>query len=131
CFTMPVQIGGEHNLAAIGGRAFVTGADYRALIERLRAGDLKDLLVRDPFENVIFAEERRLEQLADRLAEVTRDFNSGTSEQQAIEQTNSTPAKSKATLESELEQLRGELDYRSHLAESLPHFLERISSPDP
>jgi diguanylate cyclase (GGDEF)-like protein len=132
CFTMPVQIGREHNLAAIGGRAFVTGADYRALIERLRAGDLKDLLVRDPFENVIFAEERSLEQLAGRLAEATRDFNSGTSERPAIEQTNSTkPAKSKASLESELEQLRGELDYRSRLAESLPHFLERISSSDP
>jgi len=132
CFTMPVQIGREHNLAAIGGRAFVTGADYRSLIERLRAGDLKDLLIREPFKNVIFAEERSLEQLADRLGEATRDFNSETSERPALEQINSTkPVKSKATLESELEQLRGELDYRSHLAESLPHFLERISSPDP
>ena len=58
---MPMQIGREHNLAAIGGRAFVTGADYRSLVERLRTGDLKDLVDRDPFENVIFAEERRLD----------------------------------------------------------------------
>ena len=39
--------------------------------------------------------------------------------------------KSYARLESELERLRSELDYRSHIAESLQHFLERISSSDP
>src|SRR4029079_2681696 len=44
CFTMPVQIGREQNLAAIGGRAFVSAADYRQLIERFRNGELNDLL---------------------------------------------------------------------------------------
>src|SRR5712691_9942800 len=39
--------------------------------------------------------------------------------------------KSYARLKSELERLRSELDYRSHIAESLQHFLERISSSDP
>jgi diguanylate cyclase (GGDEF)-like protein len=39
--------------------------------------------------------------------------------------------KSYARLKSELERLRSELDYRSHIAESLKHFLERISSSDP
>ena len=39
--------------------------------------------------------------------------------------------KSYARLTSELERLRSELDYRSHIAESLQHFLERISSSDP
>src|SRR6185503_19392382 len=39
CFTMPVQLGREQNLAAIGGRAFVSAADYRELIERFRNGE--------------------------------------------------------------------------------------------
>jgi len=39
--------------------------------------------------------------------------------------------KSYARLKSELERLRSELDYRLHIAESLQHFLERISSSDP
>jgi len=56
CFTMPVHIGGGQNLAAIGGRAFVSAEDYRNLVERFRAGELNDLLVSEPFENVIFAE---------------------------------------------------------------------------
>jgi len=74
CFTMPVQIGGEQNLAAIGGRAFVSGADYRSLVDRFRAGELNDLLGSKPFENVIFAEARRLVQLSERLQKAARSF---------------------------------------------------------
>ena len=74
CFTMPVQIGGEQNLAAIGGRAFVSGADYRSLVDRFRAGELNDLLGSKPFENVIFAEARRLDQLSERLQKAARGF---------------------------------------------------------
>src|SRR5918995_161386 len=33
CIAMPIAIAGEPNLAVIGGRAFVTGADYRATVE--------------------------------------------------------------------------------------------------
>jgi diguanylate cyclase (GGDEF)-like protein len=72
CFTMPVRIGGEQNLAAIGGRAFVSGADYRSLVERFRAGELNDLLDSDPFKNVIFAESNRLDQLSERLQKAAR-----------------------------------------------------------
>ena len=57
----------EQNLAAIGGRAFVNGADYRSLVDRFRAGELNDLLESRPFENVIFAESERLDQLSERL----------------------------------------------------------------
>ena len=53
CIAMPIAIAGEPNLAVIGGRAFVTGADYRATVERFRVGDFKDLLAKDPFQNVI------------------------------------------------------------------------------
>lgn len=72
CFTMPVQIGRQQNLAAIGGRAFVSSADYRSLVDRFRAGELNDLLNREPFENVIFAEEQRLERLSERVDKAAR-----------------------------------------------------------
>src|SRR6266850_4598336 len=75
CFTMPVQIGKKKDLAAIGGRAFVSVADYRSLVDRFRAGELNDLLTRQPFENVIFAESQRLEQLSARLERATRRFD--------------------------------------------------------
>ena len=78
CFTMPVQIGGEQNLAAIGGRAFVSGADYRSLVDRFRAGELNDLLGSKPFANVIFAESRRLDQLSERLQKAARSFDAPT-----------------------------------------------------
>src|SRR6476619_3447620 len=38
CFTMPLPISEERNLAVIGGRAFVQRADYEKLIERFRIG---------------------------------------------------------------------------------------------
>ena len=74
CFTTPVQIGGGQSLAAIGGRAFVSGADYRSLVDRFRAGELNDLLSSKPFENVIFAESQRLDQLSERLQKAVRRF---------------------------------------------------------
>jgi diguanylate cyclase (GGDEF)-like protein len=74
CFTVPVQIGGQQNLAAIGGRAFVSAEDYRFLVDRFRDGELNDLLASDPFENVIFADANRLEQLSERLQKAIRGF---------------------------------------------------------
>ena len=76
---MPVQIANERNLAVIGGRAFVTAADYRVTVERLRTGDLKELLASDPLSNVIFAEPAKLDQLADRLQKAARQFKGETS----------------------------------------------------
>jgi diguanylate cyclase (GGDEF)-like protein len=74
CFTTPVQIGGGQSLAAIGGRAFVSGADYRSLVDRFRAGELNNLLSSAPFENVIFAESQRLDQLSERIQKAARRF---------------------------------------------------------
>jgi diguanylate cyclase (GGDEF)-like protein len=74
CFTAPVQLGGEKPLAVIGGRAFLRVADYRALAERIRAGDLTDLLSADLFANVIFASRQDLEELAARVAEAAEVF---------------------------------------------------------
>ena len=144
CFTMPVQIANEQNLAVIGGRAFVTGADYRSLVDRLRGGDLKDLLDRDPLGNVIFAEPPKLDQLAERLQKAARQYKGGASAQTADQAlaslagnvTEQRPvlagsSSSSSELQLEIERLRGELEYRAQFAESLRHFLERISSADP
>lgn len=79
CFTMPVQIANQRNLAVIGGRAFVSAADYRRLVDRFRGGDLKELIDKDPLSNVIFAERAKLDQLADRLQKAARQFTAETS----------------------------------------------------
>jgi len=147
CFTMPVQIANGRTLAVIGGRAFVSGADYRVMVERLRAGDLKELLASEPFSNVIFAEPAKLDQLADRLQKAARRIKGETYPLPANEEEPAplaagnavalqapalpVPSKSPSDLQREIDQLRDELEYRSHLAESLRHFLERISSTDP
>src|SRR5688572_30377539 len=154
CFTMPVEIGKQQNLAIIGGRAFVSGADYRLLVERFRAGELNELLVKEPFNNVIFAEQERLEKLAERMDKAARQFS--------VEPSHATRTESRApvgekvhssstlvstdagkkdrrrdavdsgsALQTEVNRLRSELEYRSQLAESLSGFLERISAGDP
>jgi diguanylate cyclase (GGDEF)-like protein len=77
CFTMPVELGANRQLAVIGGRAFLTSADYRALAERFRTGDLQDLLSGDIFQNVIFAARQDLDDLARRIEETAREFGAG------------------------------------------------------
>jgi diguanylate cyclase (GGDEF)-like protein len=151
CFTMPVQIGGEQNLAVIGGRAFVSGADYRSLVDRFRDGELNDLLATDPFENVIFAEPERLNQLSERLQKAVRNYNAapatGTRAEKASDEIESTDVVSDVRLQKpnagpsssdsapnlqlEVDRLLEELEHRSQLAQSLQRFLERISSRDP
>ena len=145
CFTMPIQIGDQRNLAVIGGRAFVTGAEYRVMAERLVTGDLKDLQGSEPLSNVIFAEPAKLDRLAERLQTSARQITekgppqsderpkaTGTKSGAAAQTPEiPTPAKTSTDLQREIDQLRGELEYRSHFAESLRHFLERISSTDP
>ena len=150
CFTMPVTIGREQNLAAIGGRAFVSAEDYRNLVDRFRAGELNELLSSEPFENVIFAEPQRLDQLSQRLQKALRTFNAPTAGTPAVSATRATtrpeeigttaPAGADAALtvlepspdlQTEVDRLRGELEHRSQLAESLERFLQRISSREP
>jgi diguanylate cyclase (GGDEF)-like protein len=74
CFTAPVDLGAERPLAVIGGRSFLRVADYRALAERIRAGDLADLLSSDLFDNVIFASQQDLDELAARVVESAEAF---------------------------------------------------------
>jgi len=145
CFTMPVHIGGEQNLAAIGGRAFVSAEDYRNLVDRFRAGELNDLLPSEPFENVIFAEPQRLDQLSERLQKAVGSFNAAAAartpavaeheEARTVTPTgvgvNATTVERSPDLQGEVDRLRSELDHRSQLAQSLQRFLERISSREP
>jgi diguanylate cyclase (GGDEF)-like protein len=77
CFAMPVELDAKRTLAVIGGRAFLTSADYRALAERFRTGDLQDLLSGEIFQNVIFAARQDLEDLAQHIEETVRELREG------------------------------------------------------
>lgn len=151
CFTMPVQIAGQPNVAVIGGRAFVSGADYRALAERFREGELNELLDQAPFENVIFSEPQRLVQLSARVEKAAQAFSTSPEPQSTespverknesrVEQQIHAPVigtgaasstETQPDLQGEVERLRGELQHRTDLAESLKDFLDRISSNEP
>ncbi|HEY0100273.1 MAG TPA: diguanylate cyclase [Pyrinomonadaceae bacterium] len=80
CFAMPVGMDASRPLAVIGGRAFLSSADYRELAERFRHGDLRELLSTELFRNVIFASRHHLDELAAQLAEasVTADARRAT-----------------------------------------------------
>ena len=75
CFTAPVNLGTKRELAVIGGRAFLTSADYRALAERFRTGDLQELLSEEIFRNVIFAARQDLDDLARRVEEAAAELS--------------------------------------------------------
>ncbi len=135
CFAKPVEIGGsKKKLAVIGGRAFVKSSDYQRLMERFRTGDLQSLAAssENVFSNILIAEPQRLDELAERVEKSTRRFRSANSNGSAL--TIEKPRieeKPQPDLEEELQRLRNELEYRSRFADSLQHFLERISGPDP
>ncbi|HKP71905.1 MAG TPA: PocR ligand-binding domain-containing protein, partial [Pyrinomonadaceae bacterium] len=75
CFAMPLDLNTPRPLAVIGGRAFLSSADYRELVERFRTGDLRELLSSDLFRNVIFSLPQDLDELAARLAEAGSIIN--------------------------------------------------------
>jgi diguanylate cyclase (GGDEF)-like protein len=130
CFTMPVELDSKRQLAVIGGRAFLTSADYRALAERFRTGDLQDLLSGDIFQNVIFAARQDLDDLARRIEETTsrlsakegaseRATQTPVSKQEAVSQAEEAPAKikhEKSPNDSSLEEQRARQDADSRSA---------------
>jgi len=143
CFAKPVEIGGKKNLAVIGGRAFVTSADYQKLMERFRTGDLQDIVSDEVFRNIIFSDPQRLEELSqriDRAAQRLRTASSNGSGHVDAVTTHGTErgsagstssAESQPDLQDEIQRLRRELEYRARFTNSLQHFLERISGTDP
>lgn len=156
---MPVQIAGQPNLAVIGGRAFLSATDYRALVDRFRAGELNELIDKAPFENVVFAESQRIEELPDQISKTVRRFggSASTSLESAgapslktvdanrergkdAAESETLPAGTRRDslneavqpdLQIEVDRLRLELEHRSMLVQSLQSFLDRISSTDP
>lgn len=143
CFAKPVEIGGKKNLAVIGGRAFVTSADYQSLMERFRTGDLQDIVSDEVFRNILFSEPQRLEELAQRVDRAAQRLRTASSNGSGHVDGTTTPNTERASaattsspepqpdLQDEIQRLRRELEYRARFTNSLQHFLERISGTDP
>jgi diguanylate cyclase (GGDEF)-like protein len=131
CFAMPVEIDERRQLAVIGGRAFLTSADYRATAARFREGDLHELLSTDLFSNVIFASEQDLDHAAIRLTEAAAaiDKQAGVDVPASEGEEEFTPGRDE--LHQELSRLRGELERRSRFAESVQNFTQQIDSVEP
>jgi diguanylate cyclase (GGDEF)-like protein len=156
CFAKPVEIAGRRNLAVIGGRAFVKSSDYQQLMERFRMGDLKGLASDEVFANILFSEPQRLGELAERVDRASHRLHVASSNgsgmnhsitaqttavaKPAVEHVAQPPLtlvkedpkrSTNQDLELEVQRLRNELEARSRFADSLQHFLERISCADP
>ncbi|HEX3085634.1 MAG TPA: diguanylate cyclase [Pyrinomonadaceae bacterium] len=74
CFAMPVELDPQRKLAVIGGRAFVSGTEYRETAERFRSGDLKGLDADAVFSNLIFADEVDLDHAALRISKAASSY---------------------------------------------------------
>jgi diguanylate cyclase (GGDEF)-like protein len=141
CFAMPIDIDSRRQLAVIGGRAFVSSADYRALAERFRSGDLKDLSSDDLFRNVIFADEADLDHAALRVARASSEFEGTTTQgvQLSAETSNEitddarplADAAPRAEERRTKASSRGGLDRRAPFADSIRRFTEQIDASEP
>jgi len=145
CFAKPVELGSKRNLAVIGGRAFLKSSDYQQLMERFRTGDLQEIATEKVFANILFSDPQRLGELADRVDRATQRLKTSSTNGSGLRLVAATelgkqavqPVAKKETaserqdLEREVQRLRSELEYRSRFADSLQHFLERISCADP
>jgi diguanylate cyclase (GGDEF)-like protein len=141
CFAKPVEIGAKRHLAVIGGRAFVKSSDYQQLIERFRTGDLQSLASDEVFANILFSDPQRLSELAERVERAARKHHAASSNGSGVTHLvqpapapappKAEPARAPKDLELEIQRLRNELEYRSRFADSLTHFLERISCVEP
>jgi diguanylate cyclase (GGDEF)-like protein len=134
CFAKPVELGSKRSLVVIGGRAFIKSSDYQKLMERFRTGDLQELASENVFANILFSEPQRLGELAERVDRAARRFKTASSNGSGLNQPPVTKKETETAhkdLELEVQRLRSELEYRSRFADSLLHFLERISCADP
>jgi diguanylate cyclase (GGDEF)-like protein len=139
CFAKPVEIAGKRKLAVIGGRAFVTSADYQRLMERFHKGDLQDLAADEVFANIIFSDPQRLEELAERVERAAQRLHAASNGSKPVDAHRTERGSAGSTsisetqpdLEVEIQRLRRELEYRARFTNSLQHFLERISCTDP
>ena len=140
---MPLEVGEEENLAVIGGRAFVSGADYRATVERFRVGDLQvarqralpkcDLLRTGKARRASWTIGACCRQVHRSRIEPEAPATVAVAGQKPRDATSARPGPADINantleMQREIAQLRVELDQRSQLDESLQHFLERINA---
>jgi len=135
CFAMPVEIDSQRQLAVIGGRAFVSSSDYRALAERFRSGDLKDLSSDNLFRNVSFADEADLDHAALRVARAAREFDQTKVEDSTASTVAAAPTPEGGDAPAEDRRaeasVRRGLDRRAPFADSIRRFTEQIDASEP
>jgi diguanylate cyclase (GGDEF)-like protein len=135
CFAMPVEIDSQRQLAVIGGRAFVSSSDYRALAERFRSGDLKDLSSDNLFRNVSFADEADLDHAALRVARAAREFDQTKVEDSKASTVAAAPTPEGGDAPAEDRRaeatIRRGLDRRAPFADSIRRFTEQIDASEP
>jgi diguanylate cyclase (GGDEF)-like protein len=135
CFALPVKISGR-SLAVIGGRAFSSGTDYRAFVDRVRGGDLRDLETAEVFRNVIFADEADLDHAALRVSRTADEFRDVTGPAEATQTTESpvvTPLQPQApeVRETPTAVPHVAVARRDRFAESIRRFAEQIDAAEP
>lgn len=136
CFSLPVEISGRQ-LAVIGGRAFGSGTDYRAFVERIRSGDLQELGPDELFRNVIFADEAGLDHAALKLSRAAAEFREQPTEGTAAQSTREEETAVVDEPAPPIEERRVErgpylgLDRRAPFAESIRRFAEQIDAAEP
>lgn len=134
CFAEPVQISGRRDVAVIGGRAFLEIADYKATVERLRTGDLKDLFAEETFRNVLFGTMGKLKTLASHVSLATRDQSVPRPPAPLspnVVRIHADKGLETPDLQKEVARLRSQVEHQSRFTQSMQYFLERISSTDP
>lgn len=139
CFAMPVDVEPQRQLAIIGGRAFVSSADYRELADRIRSGDLQSLFSEELFRNVIFADEVGLDHAALRVANAAREFTSEAPADEDIavalppvNESDAVAPREPEVLEPQAnEYKKPEFDRHSTFAHSIRYFADHIDASDP
>jgi diguanylate cyclase (GGDEF)-like protein len=138
CFAMPVDVDPQRQLVVIGGRAFVSSADYRQLADRIRSGDLQNLFSEELFRNVIFADEVGLDHAALRLANAAREFAGKAATDEKIEaappqtdESNAAAMVEPEALEPQADENKPEFDRHSSFAHSIRYFADHIDASDP
>ena len=135
CFALPVKIG-DRTLAVIGGRAFSTGTDYRGFVERVRAGDLRDLETADLFRNVIFADEADLDHAALRVSRAVDEFREVAAPAETAEPAEAVAVSSPKSQIPEAHKVPPAVTQiavatRDRFADSLRRFAEQIDAAEP
>ena len=135
CFALPVKIGGR-TLAVIGGRAFSSGTDYREFVERVRAGDLRDLETSDMFRNVIFADEADLDHAALRVSRAADEFRETGAAAETAQPAKSVVVASRDSHEPKAREVLPPVAHiavetRNRFADSIRRFAEQIDAAEP